>query len=164
MTNYFKPQERESLFRRIECLTPTMASRDRAVTGHQLICHLNDTLRDILGEQRAVRTGNAFHRTVLKWLAFHLIPWPEQQPKNAIALKAFIGQRAPATFEQDHAQFVMLLKAFDERWRASTLPPHPIFGALSKNEWGDYMFLHLDHHLATFGIHGERTQLREQAK
>lgn len=155
MTDYFKPSERDNLFRRIEELTPTMRSRDGLVTGHQMICHLGDSLREILGQQTAARRGTIVHRTVLKWLAFHLIPWPEWQPRSDAAIKRFVGQQTPSTYAADHAAFVGLLKQFDERWQTGELAPHPVFGSLSKEEWGTYMFLHIDHHLATFGIHGE---------
>jgi Protein of unknown function (DUF1569) len=155
VTDYFKPSERDNLFRRIEELTPTMRSRDGRVTGHQMICHLGDSLREVLGLQAAGRRGTIVHRTVLKWLAFHLIPWPESQPRSEAAIKRFVGQTAPSTYAADHAAFVALLRQFDERWQQGQLAPHPVFGSLSKNEWGAYMFLHIDHHLATFGIHGE---------
>lgn len=155
MTDYFKPIERDNLFRRIEELTPTMVSRDGRVTGHQMICHLGDSLREILGLQTAARHGTIFHRTVLKWLAFHLIPWPETQPRSADAINRFVGRQPPSSYAADHAAFVALLRQFDERWQQGQLPPHPMFGNLSKQEWGAYMFLHIDHHLATFGIHGE---------
>jgi Protein of unknown function (DUF1569) len=155
MTDYFKPSERHNLFRRIEELTPTMRTRDRRVTGHQVICHLADSLREVLGLQQAARRGSILHRTVVKWLTFHLIPWPEWQPRSDAAIQRFIGQQSPGTFAADHATFVELLKQFETRWEQNTLAPHPVFGALSKQEWGAYMFLHIDHHLATFGIHGE---------
>jgi hypothetical protein len=154
MTTYFNARERDQLFRRIEQLTPQSRSRDGRVSGHELICHFNDALRDILRLQTPQRQGALWQRTVLKWLAFHVIPWPESQPKNETALKEFIGQQAPGTFEADHTAFVALLKAFEERSREKTLPPHPVFGTMSHDQWGQYLFLHLDYHLATFDIHG----------
>jgi hypothetical protein len=86
---------------------------------------------------------------------FHLFPWPERTPRSPAALQEFIGAKPPTTFEADHAELVELLKTFEARWQEGTLMPHPVFGHLSKSEWGQYMFLHLDYHLTAFGIHGD---------
>jgi hypothetical protein len=155
MTDYFKSQERNILFRRIEHLEATMTSLDRRVTGHQLICHLNNNLREVCGLQASHERSGFLQRTILKWLVFHLFPWPEWAPRSPAALEEFIGAKPPTTFEADHAELVELLKTFEARWQEDTLMPHPVFGHLSKSEWGQYMFLHLDYHLTAFGIHGD---------
>jgi hypothetical protein len=155
MTDYFKAKERDILFRRFEELTPTMRSSDGRINGHQLICHLNNSLREICGEQAVVFRSGFFKRTIGKWLVFHLIPWPESNPRSSAALNAFIGSVPPSTFQDDHAAFIALLKKFDAQCRDGSIRAHPEFGRLSLSGWGQYMFLHLDYHLTSFGIHGE---------
>jgi len=154
MTDYFRPQERNILFRRIEGITAETRSLDTRVGGHELICHFNNSLREICGLQRATSTANVVQRTLYKWLVFHVTPWPERTPRTPQALRAFIGSKPLATFEADHDELVELLKTFEQKCQEGSLPPHPVFGALSRDAWGHYMFLHLDYHLTTFGIHG----------
>jgi hypothetical protein len=155
MTDYFKPQERNILFRRIEHLEATMTSLDQRVTGHQLICHLNNNLRELCGLQPSHERSGFLQRTILKWLVLHVFPWPERAPRSPAALQEFIGTKPPSTFEADHAELVELLKTFESQSQEARLAPHPVFGPLSKSEWGEYMFLHLDYHLTAFGIHGD---------
>ncbi len=155
MTDYFKPRERDILFRRIEGITPDMRSRDGRVTGHQLLGHLNNSLREICGLQKPKRPSNIFERTIGKWLVFYLIPWPESPPKTASQLSEFVGRVNLASFANDHETFVSLLKTFEYQSGNQSLEPHPIFGRLTKEEWGKVMFLHLDYHLTMFDIHGD---------
>jgi len=155
MTDYFRSQERNILFRRIEGITAEARSLDTRVGGHELICHFNDSLREICGLQPPKSTANVIQRTLYKWLVFHVTPWPERTPRTPDALRAFVGSKPMATFEADHDELVALLKTFEEKCQADGLPPHSEFGALSRDDWGRYMFLHLDYHLTTFGIHGK---------
>lgn len=155
MTDYFKPHERDILFRRFEELTPEMRSTDNRIDAHQMLCHLNNSLREICGLQPVESQSNLFKRTIGKWLVFHLTPWPERNPATPEALVAFVGTKPPTSFAADHAEFVSLLQTFDEQCARGTIGPHPHFGYLSRAEWGQYMFLHIDYHLTTFGIHGD---------
>ncbi len=155
MTDYFKPRERDILFRRIEALTPDLRSRDGKITGHQLLGHLNNSLREICGLQKPKRPANIVERTIGKWLVFHLIPWPESPPRNESQLAAFIGPENLSTFVDDHATFVALLQNFESQCGNECLGPHPAFGQLTRGEWGKVMFLHLDYHLTMFDIHGD---------
>jgi hypothetical protein len=155
MTDYFKARERDILFRRIEELTPDMLSKDQRVTGHQLICHLNQSLREYCGIAQPQQRGTMFHRTLFKWLVFHLMPWPERAPRDASAMSRFVGDAPPQTFEQDHAEFVRLLQEFESRAKTDSLAPHPVYGRMSRQEWGEYLFLHIDYHLTAFDIHGD---------
>jgi Protein of unknown function (DUF1569) len=129
VTDYFKPSERDNLFRRLEELAPMMRSRDSPAT--------------------------IVHRAVQKWLALHLIPGPESRPRSDAAVKRFAGQKMPSTYAADHAALVAPLQQFDERGQQGQLAPYPVFGSRSRKEWGSYRFLHIDHHLANFGIYGE---------
>ncbi len=155
MTDYFRTKERNILFRRIEEVSVDAKSLDGKVSGHELICHLNNSLREICGLQSAAASSNLLLRTLGKWLVLFVIPWPESTPTSDPALSAFVGAQRPTTFEQDYAELVELLKTFERLWQDDNLQPHPVYGRLSRADWGRYMFLHVDYHLTTFGIHGD---------
>lgn len=155
MTDYFNPKERDILFRRIEALAPDVLSRDGKINGHQLLAHFNNSLRDVCGLQETVRSHNLLLHTIGKWLVFHVIPWPEKAPRNPQQIADFVGRTALASFEVDHQTFVSLLQTFESLAQSNSLVPHPAYGKLSKNEWGKYMFLHMDYHLTMFDIHGD---------
>lgn len=155
MTDYFRSQERNILFRRIEEISADSLSLDGKVNGHELICHFNDNLREVCGLQPARATAIPFQRTLYKWLVFHVAPWPERTPRTDVARQQFVGAKPPTNFETDHNELVELLKAFEQQASDNSLSPHPVFGKLSRDDWGRYMFLHFDYHLTSFGIHGD---------
>ena len=156
MTDYFKSRERNILFRRIEALSPEMQSVDKKINGHQTICHLNDSLRTLFTEtSRQQGVAALLNRTVGKWLVFHLLPWRERMPKNGEEMLQFMGNAPQASFADDHATFILLLQEFDTRCNAGTMPRHSRFGMLSRHEWGQYLYLHIDYHLSVFNIHGD---------
>ena len=161
MTDYFKADERRMLFRRIEQISADSRSRSGKVNGHQLILHFNAGLRELLNPVAAQPQATQLNRLnwlltrVIKWLVFHLTPWPESEPRDAATMANFVGAQPAQSFADDHAQFVALLQRFDAASRADTLTAHPQFGVLTRDEWGQYMFLHIDYHLSTFDIHGD---------
>jgi hypothetical protein len=155
MPDYFNARERNILFRRIEELTPDSVASGSRITGHQVIRHLNHSLRELTGEIAAAPRGNVLTRAVVKWLIFSLMPWPEKLPKTEAEIAEFVGPLPAQSFEADHAEFVRLLKAFEAAHATASLRPHPVFGALTGEQWGRYLYLHIDYHLATFGIHGD---------
>lgn len=151
MSDYHIARERDQLFRRLELLLPEMKSISGKVTAHQMLLHLSDGLRGFLGDQPAAAEGTVLHRTVLKWLAFHLIPWPEREPEDEAALARYTGPTPPGDFHADFARLVALLQRFDAAPEGG-LARHPLFGTLSRGEWGTYMYLHMDWHLSRFGL------------
>lgn len=155
MPDYFNPRERNVLFRRIEALAPDAVAKGSIVTGHQTICHLSHTLREFNGESPATGQASLFTRTLGKWLVFSVLPWPEKLPRAEAELADFLGPVPLRSFEADHAEFIRLLQTFETLHAAGSLKPHPKFGNLSGTEWGRYLFLHMDFHLAAFGIHGD---------
>jgi Protein of unknown function (DUF1569) len=156
MTDYFKSSERNILFRRFEALTPERLSTDKSTTGHQLIRHLNKSLREICSDSpRPHQWYDLFMHTVGKWLIFHLLPWRESAPRTAECMTLFTDGNSNSGYAEDHAEFVRLLQEFEQKCTLGTLLPHPRFGRLSKSEWGQYLFLHCDYHLSKFNIHGD---------
>jgi hypothetical protein len=57
---------------------------------------------------------------------------------------------APDDFARDVAELGSLLDRFAAADPAA-LHPHPVFGRLSRGEWGRWAWRHTDHHLRQFG-------------
>ncbi len=158
MTDYFKPRERNILFRRIEKLTPEMLSVGKTVNGHQLLGHFNQRLRSLCSNSATTRRGALFYLTIGKlgkWLVFYVTPWPGIMPRSAAQIEKFIGSTPLTTFADDLATFISLLQQFELLCGRNAIKPHPVYGELSQAEWGQYLFLFLDFHLTAFGIHGD---------
>jgi len=145
MTDYFKPRERNILFRRIEALTPEILSVSKTVNGHQLFGHFNQHLRELCGDvgsaKYAAKRSKLFYLTlgrVSKWLVFYVTPWPAIMPKSTAQIEKFVGPKPLTTYAEDHATFIALLQQFESICAQDALQPHPIYGELSQAEWGQY--------------------------
>lgn len=147
MSNLYIAHEREGLFRRLEKLTADVRSDNGVVSGHHTVLHLAHDLDVLLGDQPPVARGNLWTRTVGCWLRLNLIPWPERLPRNESALREFSHSVEVGEFDRDFAALIERIRRFDARCKAGSLDPHPIYGRLSKDGWGKYLYLHIDWHL-----------------
>jgi hypothetical protein len=122
------------------------------MSPHQMICHLSDSFRMVMGERAATPTGNFLHRTVLKWIALKApIPWPKGFKTRPEADQE-IGGTKPVDFDQDMKELEKLFERFTQSSKVFEGYKHPIFGKMSEQEWLRWGYLHMDHHLRQFGV------------
>ena len=74
-------------------------------------------------------------------------PWK----KNAPTLRQFrvADQR---NFENEKAFLTELIHDFHDTRDQKERTPHPAFGHLTYDQWGQMQYKHLDHHLRQFGV------------
>jgi Protein of unknown function (DUF1569) len=114
----------------------------------QMLHHLTLACGGSLGFYTLPDESYLVSRTVFRWI---LVDWFPEQP---------VGLRLPKDFKIPHdAQFEFdfekqqLLKILDAAWQArspSDWRPHPMFGAVTVNEWGKLLQIHIDYHLRQF--------------
>lgn len=57
------------------------------------------------------------------------------------------------SFDIEKAALLELVHSFYNKGpEGAGLYPHPMFGAFTKEQWGQAMYKHLDHHLRQFGV------------
>jgi hypothetical protein len=121
------------------------------MTPHEMVCHLTDSLRVVLGERPQDTRITLFSRTVMKWVALYLpLPWP-----HGIRTGRTVDPRRDGTKPSDFARDLGALEEATSRFlgKAAAMPmPHPLFGRLSPAEWQRWAYLHADHHLRQFGL------------
>lgn len=139
-----------ALRQRITLVSPTDSALWGSMSVHQMLCHLTDTLTlPLSGRTASPLKISRLPRPILKWFALN---FPRKWPAGVPTLPEIDQQRGggtpPADFSADRAT---LLAALD-RFAATTaaLPPHPIFGTLTRKEWMRWGYLHTDHHLRQF--------------
>jgi hypothetical protein len=141
---------RTRLLARLETLGPDTPRRWGRMSAHGMICHLSDMFRHALGERDGPRVlGGPLHRTVVKWWALGVpLPWPHGFP----TARQFDQERQgtpPAVFDADREELFALIHRVTHP--SATLGAHPLFGPLTRAEWGRWGFRHIDHHLRQFG-------------
>jgi hypothetical protein len=95
----------------------------------------------------ALKSKRAFQVFPLKQLLLYVAPFPKGAPTAPELL-----QGVPGDFETDKARLSELLRQVALGPHEGLGPVHPLFGPLSRQEWGVAVYKHTDHHLRQFGV------------
>ena len=122
------------------------------MTPNQMLCHLTDSFVSMMGEKAISNKSNFFMRTAGKWIALKApMPWPhgvKTMPEN----DQEIGGTRPIEFVEDRQKLIHAIERFVAVPRDFSFEAHPIFGAMSEEEWMIWGYKHCDHHFRQFGI------------
>lgn len=141
---------RAGLVQRLDRLDPDSPRRWGRMTPHQALCHQADLFRFALGKREGPRLGNRLRTDLIKWYALNLpLRWPHGFP-TARQFDQERGGTTPEEFDVDRVTLVDLIERFTRP--DAVLHEHPLFGRLSRPEWGRWGFRHTDHHLRQFGV------------
>ena len=148
-----KPGDKAVLLQRVRQITPDSRRRWGKMTPHQMICHLNDSFKSVIGE-RVINgdKSNLLTRTVVRWLALYApLKWPHGVPTMAENDQER-GGTPPEDFTRDLEALILMIDRVtrsekDFQWRR-----HPLFAEMSEPDWMRWGYLHIDHHLRQFGL------------
>ena len=123
------------------------------MTPHQMICHLNDSFKSVIGEREvAGDKSNLLTRTVVRWLALYApLKWPHgvpTMPENDQEQ----GGTPPEDFKRDLEALAAMVERVTSAERDFQWRPHPLFADMSERDWMRWGYLHMDHHLRQFGL------------
>jgi hypothetical protein len=142
--------DRESIAGRISALTPSDRRLWGKMSAHQMVCHLCDSYKVALGEKSVSMATGFLQQTVIKFIALRVpAKWPKGSPTRP-EVEQGVGGTPPAEFAKDRAELISVLNRFCSGDLKLEIP-HPFFGALTRQEWLRWGYLHADHHLRQFG-------------
>jgi hypothetical protein len=140
------------LVARARALRPDARPRWGSLDARQMLCHVADVVRLVVGEIPSKpgrpRTGlRPLARFPLKHLFLYVLPWPHgvRGPKAAFTTR-------PASLDDDVKALESLLLQFQTCERKEEWPSHPIFGRMTVRDWNRVLYRHTDHHFRQFGI------------
>jgi len=136
---------------RLGRVRPDSERRWGRMTAHQMICHLADAFRMVMGQKRVSANYSLFNRMFVKWFAlFGPLHWPHGFPTRP-EIDQEAGGTKPLDFATDVENLAALMVHFTERPQTLEGKSHPVFGPMSAPEWLRWSYLHMDHHLRQFG-------------
>lgn len=143
--------DREEILRRLATVQPGSARLWGKMSAHQMICHLADSFRGVMGEKSLKPMQNVPLRGVIRWVALHTpLPWTKSL-KTMPEMDQEIDGTPPAEFQSDVRELRRLFEKFTQQPRTFAWTPHPIFLEMSDSEWMIWGYRHMDHHLRQFG-------------
>ena len=144
MNNLYDGHVKAEVMARINNLRPDSQGQWGKLDVAQMLAHCAAQLQFALGENESKLQYNAPIRWIIKQTVGFRIPWPKNLPT---APEMTITD--PRDLEREKRNLTDTINRFYEmhQWH-----PHPIFGDMTKEEWGVIAFKHLDHHLRQFGV------------
>jgi hypothetical protein len=116
-----------------------------SVTG--MLQHLRLSAQMAVGDLNVeAKNKRAFQVFPLKHLILHVLPFPKGAPTAPELLPG-----AAASLEEERAALLTLLDRIGAGPQEGAGPAHPLFGPLTRREWGAATYKHIDHHLKQFG-------------
>jgi hypothetical protein len=145
--------DRKSVLDRLSRLTPDCRRQWGRMTPHQMVCHLNDSFKSVIGErQLSGDKSNLLTRTVVRWLALYApLKWPHGVPTMAENDQER-GGTPPDEFQRDLAALTFMIDRLTRAERDFQWGRHPLFAEMSERDWMRWGYLHVDHHLRQFGL------------
>ncbi len=119
------------------------------LTIDQMLPHLVDQIRMATGDLPVPDKGNFFTKHILK----HLILAKKEMPKNIVGGARFVESNPTPSVDQ-LIPLKLKVTAWIDRFvglDATSVHPHPVFGKMTKQQWGRLVYQHMDHHLRQFG-------------
>ncbi len=150
MENIFKPEVTEKISSRINTLTPNSKAVWGKMTVAQMLAHCTVTYEMIYETKH--KRPNALMQLVLKTFVKKLVTNEVPYKQNNQTAPQFII-KDDRDFELERKRLLAYINKttelgenyFDGRESHS-------FGKLSKAEWNNMFYKHLDHHLKQFGV------------
>ncbi|WP_136482501.1 DUF1569 domain-containing protein [Cognatitamlana onchidii] len=150
MRNIFDAKETDLVIERINKLKPTTQPLWGKMSVGQMLAHCNVTYEMAFEDKH--KKPNGFTKFMLKLFVKNAVVGPKPYKKNSRTAPQFLVSDAK-NFVEEKARLTDYLKKtqdlgasyFDGKESHS-------FGNLSKDEWNNMFYKHLDHHLTQFGV------------
>ena len=137
--------DRQALVARLDKLAPDMPPLWGKMSAPKMLAHMTDAFRMALGDlavkPKKIPLIGSFP---FKQLVLYVLPFPKNSPTAPEIIS-----RQPEAFDVERANAKSLLGQLAGN---VTYAAHPIFGPMTKNEWGALGYKHFDHHLRQFGV------------
>lgn len=150
MKSIFNQSDTAEIINRINQLTPTTERRWGKMTVAQMLAHCNVSYEMIYDDKH--RKPSAFMRSVLKNLVKSKVVSEKPYLRNSRTAPQFII-KVDKNFKEEKKRLIDYITKTQQLGEAhfDGKESHS-FGALSKGEWNNMLYKHLNHHLSQFGV------------
>lgn len=149
MKSLFDSETHLEIVQRIDKLNDAAKRQWGKMEVGQMLRHCQFPLKVALGRHK-IKKPNPFMKLLYKGFKKSMYndkPWKHNLP-TAPGFKV-ADQR---NFKEEKEKLVGLIDDFHSEKDQKTRNPHPAFGRLTYEQWGQMQYKHLDHHLRQFGV------------
>lgn len=147
MKSIFDKEVQAEIIRRAKTLKTYSVRLWGKMSVEQMLWHLSAQLRIGLGDIAMKPWFNKIISRIAVWTFGIRIPWSN----NLMTAKEMKNDN-PASFQVEQDNFLITFDRFLAKAEHFKYSPHPIFGEMSREEWGKIAYKHIDHHFRQFGV------------
>ncbi len=147
MKSLFDSEALREINDRLEKLDENSARQWGKMTHGQMMHHCQGPLNIILKKDDYNLKPNWVLNTFFKKSLYNDKLWRQGLP----TAKPF-KETKDRNFNEEKSNLKSLLNEFQDRSDELGHEPHPSFGKLTKQQWGQMQYKHLDHHFRQFGV------------
>lgn len=150
MKNIFEAPVKEEIVNRINKLTATTPPQWGKMSVGQMLAHCNVTYE--MAFEDIHKKPNVFMRFILKLLVKQAVVGPKPYKNNSQTAPQFVV-REDKDFEKEKQRLLNYIDKTYELGEGYFEGRESLsFGKLTKEEWNNMFYKHLDHHLKQFGV------------
>ena len=148
--NIYTAPVAEQFMARINKLSTSTQNQWGKMNVSQMMAHCNVSYDMAFDEN--YKKSSSFLRFILKNLAKKGLVNESPLKKNS-STAAEMVIKTPKDFDQEKSKLIGNVKNLVEKGENFFhLKDHPGFGVMTKDEWNNFYYKHLDHHLTQFGV------------
>lgn len=153
MKNLIHKSDYDQIVSRIRRLSANSQHVWGKMTVNEMICHVSDPFRDVLGIRNTEPVLPEEMRLQIIPMVLNEMPFD----RNLQTFPPYLqgqdgGGTKPTSFEADKKVLLGMVEKFYATDNHAKFQPHAGLGVLSKEQLGIYFWKHLDHHLQQFGV------------
>lgn len=148
--NLFTKEESQKLIDRINQLSPETQAKWGKMDVARMLAHCNVSYETIYTDKHPRPTG--LKRLMINLFAKNVVTNAKPYKKNSMTAPMFIIADKKV-FDEEKERLVNYISKTQELGEAHFDGKENLsFGPLSKNQWNNLMYKHLNHHLEQFGV------------
>ena len=148
MGSILNESDRTALMNRMHSLTASSTAQWGKMNVGEMLRHLRLSAQMATGELAVASVNKRpFQMFPLKHLLLYALPFPKGAPTATE-----LYPDGAESFDEERALLLNLLEQIAVGPKEGTGPSHPLFGSMSRREWGVVTYKHVDHHLKQFGV------------
>lgn len=147
MQSLLNSKSHEEIQERIAKLSPESRPIWGKMNAGQMLKHCQRPLEIAVHQKDFGLKPNILVKLFFKKAMYNDKPFMKNMPTP----KGFVVSE-DVDFNTEKESLLKLINAFYQLKDQNEWNPHPVFGKLSSQEWGQMQYKHLDHHLKQFGV------------
>ncbi len=147
MKSIFEEHAHQEVLQRLNNLHENINANWGKMNVGQMVHHCQYPLNIILEKDDYNLKPNWLVKTFFKKAMYNDKPWKKNLP-TVSRFKTIENK----DFSSEKLKLQNLIEELHNHKDREHWQPHPVFGKLTKDQWGKMQYKHLDHHLRQFGV------------